>query len=82
MKAKATVRIKVSSPAHLTSLLEALKPETKRLGNRSKVEIDRDGFFIILNFEAKDIIALRAALNTYLRWIGSTLDTLEVLSSI
>jgi tRNA threonylcarbamoyladenosine modification (KEOPS) complex Pcc1 subunit len=82
MKAKATIRIKVSSIAHLTSLLEAVKPETKRLGNRSKVEIYRDGFFVILNVEAKDTIALRATLNTYLRWIGSTLDTLKVLSSI
>lgn len=82
MKAKATIRIKVSSNANLASLLEALKPETKRVGNRAKVEIDREGFFVILTVEAKDTIALRATLNTYLRWIGSTLDTLEVLSNI
>ena len=50
MKAKSTIRIKVSTNARLTSLLEALKPETKRFGNRSKVEIDRDGLFVILGF--------------------------------
>ena len=82
MKAKATIRIRVSSFAHLVSLVEALKPETRRLGNRSKVEIDRDGFFLILKVKAKDTIALRATINTYLRWIGSTLDTLEVFSNI
>ncbi|MCW3997886.1 MAG: KEOPS complex subunit Pcc1 [Candidatus Bathyarchaeota archaeon] len=81
MKAKSTIRIKISSEEHLLSLLEALRPETKRPGKRSKVNIDRDGSFIILNVEAKDTVALRATLNTYLRWIGSTIDSLEVLTN-
>jgi KEOPS complex subunit Pcc1 len=81
MKTKATIRIKISSEEHLLSLLEALKPETKRPANRSKVNIDRDGSFIILNVETKDTVALRATLNTYLRWIGSTIDSLEVLTN-
>lgn len=81
MKAKATIRIKISSEEKLLSLIEALRPETKRSGNRSKVKIGRDGSIIILNVEAKDTVALRATLNTYLRWIGSTMDTLEVITN-
>lgn len=81
MKAKASIRIKISSDEHLLSLLEALKPETKRPSHRSKVNIGRDGSFIILNVEAKDTVALRATLNTYLRWIGSMIDSLEVITN-
>ncbi len=82
MKAKAAIHIKISSDEHLISLLKALKPETKKSGNRSKVKLDRDGSMIILNVEAKDTIALRATLNTYLRWISSTIDTLEVIAKL
>lgn len=81
MKTKATVKIKIASNQQLISLLEALKPEIKKSGNRSKVEIDREGSKIILRVESKDTIALRATLNTYLRWINSSIDTLEVLKS-
>ena len=80
MKAKATVNINISSDKHLLSILKALKPETKKLGNRSKVNINKDGSFIILTVEAKDTVALRATLNTYLRWIGSAIETLEVIA--
>ncbi|MCJ7712990.1 hypothetical protein MUO66_00825 [Candidatus Bathyarchaeota archaeon] len=81
MNAKATISINISSDKHLISLLNALKPETKKSGNRSKVNIDKDGSLIILNVEAKDTVALRAVLNTYLRWIGSAIDALEVITN-
>jgi KEOPS complex subunit Pcc1 len=80
MKAKAAVCVKMSNNEHLISLLRALKPELKKSTKRSKVKLDRDGSVIILNVEAKDTIALRATLNTYLRWIDSTIDALEVIT--
>jgi len=81
MIAKAKISINISSDKHLISLLEALRPETKKSGNRSKVNIKKDGSLIILNVEAKDTVALRAALNTYLRWIGSAIGALEVITN-
>ena len=81
MIAKATVKINISSDKHLVSILKALKPETKKLGNRSKVNIRKVGSFIILTVEAKDTVALRATLNTYLRWIGSAIETLDVITN-
>ncbi len=81
MNAKATISINISSDKHLSSLLNALKPETKKSGNRSKVNIDKNGSLIILNVEANDTVALRAALNTYLRWIGSVIGVLDVISN-
>ena len=78
MKAKATVRLRLSSEKQLTTILDALMPEANRPVNvRAKAVLERDGNFAVLKVEAKDTVALRAALNTYLRWIGSTVKVLE-----
>ena len=80
MKAKATIRLRLSSEKHLTTLLEALSPEANRPVNlRTKAVLKRDGDFAVLNVESKDTVALRAALNAYLRWIGSTMKVLEIV---
>jgi tRNA threonylcarbamoyladenosine modification (KEOPS) complex Pcc1 subunit len=80
MKAKASISIKMLSTEHLLSLLKAIGPELKKSGNRSKVKLDREGSLLTLSVEAKDTIALRATLNTYLRWISSTIEALEVIT--
>ena len=82
MKTQATVKIKVHSNQQLVSLLEALRPEIKKFSHRSKVDLDREGLKIVVRVESKDTTALRATLNTYLRWINSTIDSLEVLKSM
>ena len=80
MKAKATVRLRLSSEKQLTTILDALMPEANRPVNvRAKAVLERDGNFAVLKVEAKDTVALRAALNTYLRWIGSTVKVLEAV---
>lgn len=79
MIAKASVRIKVVSQEYLPSLYRALIPELKKVSDRAKVKIDKDNSAIILNVEAKDTTALRASLNTYLRWISSNIEALEVI---
>jgi KEOPS complex subunit Pcc1 len=47
----------------------ALFPEVGREIPRSRVKLTRDGEDIVLDVEASDLGALRAALNSYLRWI-------------
>jgi len=80
MKAKATIRLRLSSEKQLTTLLDALAPEANRPVNvRAKAALEREGNFLVLNVEAKDTIALRAALNAYLRWIGSAMKVLETI---
>lgn len=80
MKAKATIRLRLSSEKQLTSLLHALAPEANRPVNmRAKVVLEGEGDFVVLKIESRDTIALRAALNAYLRWIGSTVKVLEVI---
>jgi len=70
MKAQAVIRLNFSSEKQLKVVLEALKPETRTpLTRRSRAQVKREGNSLTLSFEATDISALRAAINSYLRWI-------------
>jgi tRNA threonylcarbamoyladenosine modification (KEOPS) complex Pcc1 subunit len=80
MKARAVVRLKSPSEKHLEIILKALEPEVKKPTTlRSRESLEKDGEFLVLKVEAKDTVALRAALNAYLRWIRSVAGVLEVL---
>ena len=58
-------------------------PETEKPATtRSKVSLEKDGAFLVLRVEASDTVALRAALNAYLRWINSAVKVLETLKNI
>lgn len=83
MKAKATVRLRFSSEKHLEVVLKALGPEVRKTSTmRSRATLAMEGEFLVLNVEAKDTVALRAAVNAYLRWINSTANVLYVLESL
>jgi len=70
MKAQAVIRLNFSSEKQLKVVLEALKPETRiPPTRRSKVQIMSEGNSLTLSFEATDTSALRAIINSYLRWI-------------
>ncbi|MFH1055956.1 MAG: KEOPS complex subunit Pcc1 [Candidatus Altiarchaeota archaeon] len=63
-----TVSIKVSEDV-AKACLKSIKPEIDSdTYGRSKVELKYDGE-LTLRIEAKDLHALRAAANTYLRWL-------------
>jgi KEOPS complex subunit Pcc1 len=47
----------------------AISPEAGREIPRTKVQADLEGDKMVLRIEARDLPALRAALNSYLRWI-------------
>jgi KEOPS complex subunit Pcc1 len=79
LKAKALIRLTFPSESHLEIILRALEPEVKtQASKRSKANLEKDGTLLILKVEARDTVALRAALNTYLRWINSMASVLEV----
>lgn len=81
MKVEATVRLRFSSSKKMKTVFDALKPETdSSLKIRSITELTMEGKSLVLNVCANDTVALRAALNTYLRWLSSTIDTIAVLT--
>jgi tRNA threonylcarbamoyladenosine modification (KEOPS) complex Pcc1 subunit len=79
MKARATVRLKIPSEKKLRTILASLEPEAGNSTGRSRTTLAKEGDFLILKIEAKDTVALRAALNSYLRWAGSILNVFQTL---
>jgi len=83
MKTKAVIRLRFTSEKHLDIISGALEPEVKKAATmRSRASLERDGTFLVLKVQARDTVALRAALNAYLRWINSMTNVLEVLETL
>jgi tRNA threonylcarbamoyladenosine modification (KEOPS) complex Pcc1 subunit len=83
MKATAVLRLKCPSEKHSGIICGALMPEVKKSATvRSRADLEKNGKLLILKIEAMDTVALRAALNSYLRWIKSMLGVLEVLENV
>ncbi|MEM3580434.1 MAG: KEOPS complex subunit Pcc1 [Candidatus Bathyarchaeia archaeon] len=83
MKAKAIIRLKLPLKKDLRIVYEALMPETaKPATTRSKANLKIENTFLVLAVEAKDTVALRAALNAYLRWISAVCSVLSVLEKL
>ncbi len=80
MRAKATIRLKFPTPEYLETVEASLSPEVnKPSSGRARVTVESDGVFLVLKVEADDAVALRSALNAYLRWINSTVTVVQVL---
>jgi tRNA threonylcarbamoyladenosine modification (KEOPS) complex Pcc1 subunit len=83
MKANALIRLKLPSEKHLEIVFKALEPEVRTPPTmRSQTFLEKENTFLILKIEAKDTVALRAAVNAYLRWINSMTSVLEALENI
>jgi tRNA threonylcarbamoyladenosine modification (KEOPS) complex Pcc1 subunit len=82
MKAHAEIRLKFPTEKHLKTVSEALLPEiSKPISERARVALESDSACLILKFEAEDTVALRSALNAFLRWINSMTSVVDVLEN-
>ncbi len=83
MKSHVVVRLNFPSERRLEIVLSALRPETKTPPSfRSRVKVEGVGTTLTLSFEASDTSALRAAVNSYLRWVNLVNDSCLVLDSM
>ncbi len=75
----ATVHVEV--PEGISGIVdESLAPEVERpTSERSNVMMSSKKGEVIISIEASDIVALRAAINSYLRWVGAILDVVEAV---
>ena len=74
---KATVQIKFK-PELGKVMNKALKPEIEsQFSDRTKVSMEQKSSGLKMTFKASDIVALRAAVNSYLRWIQGILNIVE-----
>ena len=83
MRAEAVIRLRFSSRRRLKVVLEALKPETRAtLSRRCRAQIYGKENSLTLIFEARDTSALRAAVNSYLRWMLLTKTVVESVNLV
>ncbi|HUV54487.1 MAG TPA: KEOPS complex subunit Pcc1 [Candidatus Krumholzibacteriaceae bacterium] len=76
-KASAEVRIKVPEEV-VEAVLDALSPEVESPSSeRSSTDVRRGVDGIVISTEASDTTAMRAAVNSYLRWVQGILDMLS-----
>ena len=53
---------------------DSLNPEIKNKIPKTKVKVSLSGNTFSIDLEAKDVSSLRAACNSYLRWINTALN--------
>jgi KEOPS complex subunit Pcc1 len=83
MKRNAVITIQLPSEELLEILLQALLPETKKPAtSRSKVIVEGANKKLTMRIEAQDTSALRATLNSYLRWVALVKDTYEATAKL
>lgn len=73
---QATLRVHRPTSAEADRVAQALAPEVTREVPRARAELVRAGPTTVeLRITASDTSACRAALNTYLAWVGLVLST-------
>jgi len=76
-----TVEIGLPSSKVAETVYRSLLPETKQpSGFRSHVSVKRRGRTLALQIFADDIVALRAASNTFLRFVAVAVKTVNVVA--
>jgi len=80
-EAEITIEIDLPSSRIANTIYASLLPETRQPpGFRSQTTVRREGRVLRLNIEAEDIVALRAASNTFLRFVLVAIKTLNVVA--
>jgi len=76
---KASAKIRVDVPDEMVeAILDALRPEIKSPSSeRSVIDVRKSINGIVIVTEASDTTAMRAAVNSYLRWVQGILDLLS-----
>lgn len=75
-KHKTTINIALPSANLAETVYRALKPELD-----VKAQMTVEDSFITLNLEADTISTLRALTNSYLRWIATVSNTIDVMNN-
>jgi KEOPS complex subunit Pcc1 len=84
MKRTVTITLAFPSKELSETVLKAIQPETgKPTTSRSQVHIFEDQHNVLtMRVEARDTSAMRATLNSYLRWVALVTDTYEAATRL
>lgn len=78
---KSVIEIPVDSLETAEILLAALLPETQSgPSDRATTQVSLRGSVLVIEVEAADITALRAAMNSYIAWVSACIKSIEQIS--
>ncbi len=81
-KVEAQVKLQLKSERVAEVILQALMPEVKNQPTqRVTISLKREHSCLFLTFKADSTSALRAAVNSYLRWILSLSEVLSLIEA-
>lgn len=74
-----TLEVRINIPSSKADTCQkAVEIETAgEMLRRSKVDLDQEGDTLLLKMQAEDLTALRASMNTYLRWVDMCLNLID-----
>jgi tRNA threonylcarbamoyladenosine modification (KEOPS) complex Pcc1 subunit len=79
MTIKSTIKIELGDPALVEDLYRAILPEVATTRSKvSKASLSRDGGTLCIEIEAATIAGVRALLNSYIRWITTSLEVVNL----
>jgi tRNA threonylcarbamoyladenosine modification (KEOPS) complex Pcc1 subunit len=75
---KSVIEIPLKSEETAEIILAALKPETRSSpSERATTHVSVKGRVLIIEIDAGDITALRAAMNSYIAWVSACIKSIE-----
>ena len=74
-KVRMQAELRIQADDKTSFLADALRPEVQDEISRSEVSLEKLDGELVIRFRAEDVVALRAALNSYLRWAKLAMDT-------
>jgi tRNA threonylcarbamoyladenosine modification (KEOPS) complex Pcc1 subunit len=79
LSTSASAEISIDAEWGLAEILEdSLLPEVERpASERSRVDVEALNGRLVIRIDASDVAALRAAVNSYLRWVSAVQDVVE-----
>jgi len=78
----AVVSLDLPSHSFAGIVSRSIEPETRvSVGFKSRVQVGISGRTLVLRFETEDTSALRAVVNSYLRWVAMLVEALGCLSA-
>ncbi|HHH79439.1 MAG TPA: hypothetical protein ENL13_00885 [Thermoplasmatales archaeon] len=76
---RAELRFLFDSSEDARVVFKSLTPEVKKRIPKTTVELDFEGREMVLSITASDTSSLRAAINSYLRWVDTAFKVKDVL---
>ena len=76
---KASFTFNFETESHAKIILDSIYPEVKHKIPKTDINISADGKKLFLIIVAKDTSSLRAAVNSYLRWMITAINVQKII---